>query len=70
MPGLEMYSIMFAWQGNQTEYAGQEVERMEAAMTDYQFRKLIQMVLTIMEKSDDLEEATKLIKALLDKEPN
>jgi hypothetical protein len=43
---------------------------MVEAMTDYQFRKLIQMVLTIMEKSDNLEEATNLIRSLLDKEEN
>lgn len=39
---------------------------MEEEMTDYQFRKLIQMVLEILKCSKDKEEAIKKIEALLE----
>lgn len=34
-------------------------------MTDYQFKKLLQMVLQILEDSEDIETAKEKIKALL-----
>ena len=40
---------------------------MEERMTDYQFKKLLEMVLTILKKSKDLDEAIKEIEALLNK---
>jgi hypothetical protein len=40
---------------------------MEEIMTDYQFKKLLQMVLEIMKSSENLEEATCKIEALLEK---
>ncbi len=39
---------------------------MEEIMTDYQFKTLLQMVLTILEDSKDLEDAKAKIKALLE----
>lgn len=39
---------------------------MEEQMTDYQFKKLLQMVLEILKSSKDKEEAVKKIEALLD----
>lgn len=39
---------------------------MEDAMTDYQFKKLIQMVLEILKSSKDKEEAVQKIEALLE----
>jgi aspartate oxidase len=41
---------------------------MEALMTDFQFRKLMQMVLAIMKKSDNLEEAIKEIEVIASQE--
>lgn len=35
-------------------------------MTDFQLKKMLQMVLQILEDSDDIETAKKKIKALLD----
>ena len=42
---------------------GQEMEK----MTDYQFKKIIQMVLSILKKCSSLDEAIKEIEALLEK---
>jgi aspartate oxidase len=53
---------------NRPKFTGQEVERMEALMTDFQFRKLMQMVLAIMKKSDNLEEAIKEIEIIASQE--
>jgi hypothetical protein len=41
---------------------------MEALMTDFQFRKLMQMVLAIMKKSDSLEDAIKEIEVIASQE--
>jgi len=41
---------------------------MEAAMTDFQFRKLLQMVLAILKKSANLEEAIKDIEKFVSKD--
>ena len=41
---------------------------MEKVMTDFQFRKIIQMVLAILERSKDLQDAVEQIKNLLKKE--
>lgn len=38
---------------------------MDENMTDFQFKKLLEMVLTILKKSKTLEEAIKEIEALL-----
>ncbi len=39
---------------------------MDEGMTDFQFKKLLQMVLTILKKSANLEEAIKEIEQLSD----
>ena len=39
---------------------------MEENMTDYQFKKLIQMVLMILEKSSSLDEAIAEVKKLME----
>ena len=41
---------------------------MENQMTDFQFRRLLEMVLTILKKSDNLEEAIQEIEKLAAKE--
>jgi len=41
---------------------------MEKVMTDFQFRKIIQMVLAILERSKDLQDAVDQIKQLLKKD--
>ena len=41
---------------------------MEAQMTDFQFRKLLRMVLIILKKSKSLEEAIEDIRELASKE--
>jgi hypothetical protein len=41
---------------------------MENAMTDYQFKTLLNLVLMAMEGSASLEEAIKKVRALADKE--
>ena len=41
---------------------------MELVMTDYQFKKLLQMILEIMEGSGDLEEAKEKVEKLLSEE--
>ena len=41
---------------------------MEANMTDFQFRRLLQMVLTILKKSESLGEAIKELEALAAKD--
>ncbi len=40
---------------------------MEENMTDFQFKKLLEMVLAILKKSKDIDEAIKEIEALLEK---
>ena len=39
---------------------------MEENMTDYQFKKLLQMVLMILEKSSSLDEAIAEVKKLME----
>ena len=39
---------------------------MEGNMTDYQFKKLLQMVLMILEKSSSLDEAIAEVKKLME----
>ena len=41
---------------------------MEAHMTDYQFRALLEMVLKIVDKSESVEEAASSIRDLLKKD--
>jgi len=41
---------------------------MNEQMTDFQFKKLLEMVLVILNKSENLEEAKKEIEALLNDE--
>ena len=41
---------------------------MSEQMTDFQFRKLLAMVLTILKKSDNLEDAIKEIEKLAENE--
>jgi len=41
---------------------------MDDIMTDFQFRRLLEMVLAILEKSDSLEEATNQIRKLAAKD--
>jgi len=43
---------------------------MNEQMTDFQFTKILQMVLKILKGSDDLQDATKQIEELLQKEQN
>jgi len=41
---------------------------MEKVMTDFQFRKIVQMILAILERSRDLQDAVEQIKNLLKKD--
>ena len=41
---------------------------MEKVMTDFQFRKIIQMVLAILQRSKDLDDAVEQINNLLKKD--
>jgi len=43
---------------------------MEKVMTDFQFKKIIQMVLAILERSTDLQDAVDQINKLLKKDDN
>lgn len=47
-----------------------EVKGMEKVMTDFQFKKIIQMVLAILERSTDLQDAVDQINKLLKKDDN
>jgi len=58
---------MFAWQENRTEYTGQEVERMEATMTDKQYQSILNLIAAFIEKcktEDEIKEAAQLIREI------
>lgn len=40
---------------------------MDEGMTDFQFRKIVQMILEIVKSCESIDEAVKKIEALLDK---